>query len=125
MPLRRFSITGRFAALFSVVVAVMFLAAAPVLAGDAEVQPHRMAMTAMSVPSEVPCVVMMDHSGHLLGKNASCCLALCLAGHGVLLSETPTVQTAWLHPALPRQTFLASEPRAHLPGVDPPPPRRS
>lgn len=125
MPLRRFSLPGRFMALFSFALAVMFLAAAPVLAGDAEVQPHGMAMTAMSVASEAPCVATMDHSSHMLGKNASCCLALCLAGHGVLLSEAPTLQAAWLHPAVPVRTLFVSEPRAHPPGVDPPPPRQS
>ena len=125
MPLRHFSLAGRFASLFSVGLAVMFLAATPVLAGTADVQPHEMAIMAMSVGSDTPCVKMVDHTGHPIGNRAKCCLALCLAGHGALMPEVPTLQTAWLHPAMPRQTFLSSEPRAHPPGVDPPPPRRS
>jgi hypothetical protein len=125
MSLRRFSITGRFAALFSVVVAVMFLAAAPVLAGGTEAQPHGMTMAAAPAFSDPPCAAMADHSGHSQGKHAKSCLALCLVGHGALLPETLILQTAWLHPAVPRQTFFASEPPAHPPGVDPPPPRRS
>ena len=113
MPLRRFTLAQRIAALISMAIAAMVLAAAPVLANATEAEPHAMTMMAMPDAMDAPCAGKMDHPVNSPDKHAGNCLAICLAAHGAILSETPPLQGAWATPPEPVRSFFEIG-RAHV-----------